>query len=260
MARTPGKKPNPIAAYFGFGTPARPSAPTKNQAKGRPARTQPAAPKTFDLSNPSARASSDEGGLTAPVAAHAFSGHFVTLAIVLVVVALTVYNPLTSYIKQGNEIKSAQENIAALEAEKQALEAQVSWWQDDNYVKQQAKSRLFYVEPGETPYLVVGADTGQELADDTSVAALTAPEDSWTTKLWGSLQIAAEDTSVSPPRPTPSQSAVPSDTATSAGPEEPAGAGPSTTAEPTAQPSAGTTPEGTGSQPAPATPTEPTSR
>ncbi|WP_237189380.1 FtsB family cell division protein [Rothia nasimurium] len=260
MARTPGKKPNPIAAYFGFGTPARLSAPAKKPASRKPTRSAPAAPKTFDLSRPPAQPRAEEGGLTTPVAAHAFSGHFITLAIVLAVVALTIYNPLTSYIKQSNEIKSAQENIAALEAEKQSLEAQVSWWQDDNFVKQQAKSRLFYVEPGETPYLVVGLDSTQGLADDTSAAALTAPEDSWTTKLWGSVQLAAEDTSVSPPsQSTPEPTASSESAAATESAEAPATPTDAGTA-PEAAPSAGASPDSSGSQPAPTTPAEPTGR
>ena len=136
------------------------------------------------------------------------------------IIALSVYTPLTSFIRQQNEINDAKASIAALQAEQDSLNAQVSWWQDDNYVKQQARSRLFYVQPGETPYLVVGVDSTSELADDTSAAAKTAPEDSWTTKLWGSLQLAAEDTSVSSPSlgtsssPSASPSASSSATAT----------------------------------------------
>lgn len=199
MARTPGKKPNPIAAFFGFGLGKPASAPSREkQATSRRARA--AKPLRAEVAETPAQE------LATPVAAHSFSGHFITFAIVLVIIALSVYNPLTSFIRQNNEINDAKASIAALQAEQDSLNAQVSWWQDDNYVKQQAKSRLFYVQPGETPYLVVGLDSTSELADDTSASAKTAPEDSWTTKLWGSLQLAAEDTSVSSPAPESSSS------------------------------------------------------
>ena len=62
---------------------------------------------------------------------------------------------------------------------------------------------------------MVGVDSTSELADDTSAAAKTAPEDSWTTKLWGSLQLAAEDTSVSSPSPDASSSPSASPSASS---------------------------------------------
>lgn len=202
MARQHGnKKPNRIAAFFGFGV-------------GKPAassvRTQRA-----QQSVPSAGSELSDK----PVAAHSFSGHFITFALVLVIIALSVYSPLTSFIKQNQEIKAAKDNIATLEAEKKDLQNQVNLWQDDNYVKQQARSRLFYVEPGETPYLVVGLDPTSELADDTSAAAKTAPEDSWTTKLWGSFQLAAEDPnapqSANATDPTSTGSATPTGTPSS---------------------------------------------
>lgn len=214
MARTPGKKPNPIAAFFGFGLGKPASAPSREK-QAKPRRARAAKPLHAETT---AETPSQELGT--PVAAHSFSGHFITFAIVLVIIALSVYTPLTSFIRQQNEINDAKASIAALQAEQDSLNAQVSWWQDDNYVKQQARSRLFYVQPGETPYLVVGVDSTSELADDTSAAAKTAPEDSWTTKLWGSLQLAAEDTSVSSPRlgtssgPSASPSASSSATAT----------------------------------------------
>ena len=214
MARTPGKKPNPIAAFFGFGLGKPASTPSREQ-QTKPRRTRVAKPLRAETT-----AETPAQELGTPVAAHSFSGHFITFAIVLVIIALSVYTPLTSFIRQQNEINEAKASIAALQAEQDSLNAQVSWWQDDNYVKQQARSRLFYVQPGETPYLVVGVDSTSELADDTSAAAKTAPEDSWTTKLWGSLQLAAEDTSVSSPSlgtsssPSASPSASSSATAT----------------------------------------------
>lgn len=176
MARQNGtKKPNPIAAFFGFGL-------------GKPTS---GAPQEKQRVRPSASSAAKDSPDT-PVAAHSFSGHFITFALVLVIIALSVYSPVTSFIKQHQEIKATKEHIAALQRQQQDLQGQVSLWEDDNYVKQQARSRLFYVAPGETPYLVVGLDATSELADDTSAVAKTAPEDSWTTKLWGSLQLASE--------------------------------------------------------------------
>lgn len=209
MARTPGKKPNPIAAFFGFGLGKPASTPSREQ-QTKPRRTRATKPLRAETT-----AETPAQELGTPVAAHSFSGHFITFAIVLVIIALSVYTPLTSFIRQQNEINEAKASIAALQAEQDSLNAQVSWWQDDNYVKQQARSRLFYVQPGETPYLVVGVDSTSELADDTSAAAKTAPEDSWTTKLWGSLQLAAEDTSVSSPSPDASSSPSASPSASS---------------------------------------------
>ncbi|MBM7051454.1 septum formation initiator family protein [Rothia sp. ZJ1223] len=130
-------------------------------------------------------------GANVPVAARAFSGKWVAALVVFALVALAVYGTLSRYITQSAEIAQVQSNISRLETENRELAVQQSWWQDDNYVQQQAKGRLFYVNPGETPYLVVGTDYTTELADETSANALTAPEDNWTTKLWDSFQLSA---------------------------------------------------------------------
>lgn len=167
----------PIAAFFGFGLSNPGVQPHKNKKKPTPSRA---------VSSPSG-----DTDTQVPVAAHSFSSHFITFALIIAIIAVSIYGPLSSFLKQRDEINDAKETIAALEAEQDALEAQVSWWEDDNYVKQQARSRLFYVEPGQTPYLVVGLDGTSALIDDTSAAAKTAPEDPWTTKLWGSFQLAS---------------------------------------------------------------------
>ncbi len=127
-----------------------------------------------------------------PVAAHVFSGRFFLGAVVLFFIFFAAYAPISTYIQQRAEISQVENHISQLKSDNDKLQTQLSWWQDDNYVKQQAKSRLYYVSEGETPYLVVGTDVTSTLADDTSAAAQTAPQDSWTTGLWRSFQEASE--------------------------------------------------------------------
>lgn len=140
-----------------------------------------------------------------PVAARAFSGKWLFALIVLAFIISMSYGTLNRFFTQNAEINQVKANIASLEAKNKSLAEQQSWWQDENYVRQQAKSRLFYVNEGEVPYLVVGADYTTQLKDQTSAEALTAPEDSWTTKLWNSFQLSAVngDTSGQEPRNVP---------------------------------------------------------
>lgn len=128
-----------------------------------------------------------------PVAAHAFSGRFLIAMVVLFVIILTTYASVSTFFRQQAEINQVKDHISQLQAENSDLKTQLSWWKDDNYVKQQAKSRLYYVSEGETPYLVVGTDFTSSLADGTSAQAQTAPEDSWANGLWNSFQSAALD-------------------------------------------------------------------
>lgn len=138
----------------------------------------------------SSTSSSSEG---TPVAAHVFSAKFLIGLVVVFFIAVAAYAPISTYVKQQAEINQVKDHIAALEAENKELNTQLSWWKDDNFVKQQAKSRLYFVSEGETPYLVVGTDFTSTLADDTSAQAQEASVDSWTNGLWNSFQSAALD-------------------------------------------------------------------
>lgn len=139
------------------------------------------------------RAASSASSGPTPVAAHVFSGRFLIGLVVLIFIAFAAYAPVSTYFQQQAEIRQVNQHIADLKAENSNLQTQLSWWKDDNYVKQQAKSRLYYVSEGETPYLVVGTDFKSHVADDTSAVAQTAPEQSWTNGLWNSFQQSALD-------------------------------------------------------------------
>ncbi|MFW0155454.1 FtsB family cell division protein [Rothia sp. P6271] len=127
----------------------------------------------------------------APVAAHAFSGRLVAPLIIFAVILISSYAPVSTYIRQQSEIHQVESHIDALQQNHDSLQTQLSWWQDENYVKQQAKSRLYYMAEGETPYLVVGVDPSSHRADDTSAAAQSAPKESWTKGLWSSFEQSA---------------------------------------------------------------------
>ena len=105
----------------------------------------------------------EEDGYDAPVAAHMFSGRSFLTTVVVGVIALGTAYPVVTYIEQ-------------------------TWWNDENYVRQQARSRLYYVNPGDTPYVVTGITEDSSKADGTSANAKDAPEEAWTTKVWNSLE------------------------------------------------------------------------
>ncbi|MEX3611329.1 septum formation initiator family protein [Rothia sp. LK2588] len=134
-----------------------------------------------------------QGNGPQPVAAHMFSGRFLLVAAVLAFIVIAAYAPLSSLLKQQAEMNQVRDNISRLQGENQQLQTELSWWQDDNYVKQQARDRLHYISEGETPYLVTGTDFTSGLADDTSAAAATAPKQSWTNNLWNSFQESSLD-------------------------------------------------------------------
>ncbi len=93
----------------------------------------------------------EEDGYDAPVAAHMFSGRSFLTAVVVGVIALGTAYPVVTYFDQDREIKRINTHISQLQQENAQLKAEQTWWNDDNYVRQQARSRLYYVNPGDTP-------------------------------------------------------------------------------------------------------------
>lgn len=129
------------------------------------------------------------------------------VALLLVVIALAVAVTLPSIRAYVNQ----QETLSELRAEAQAgreevddLTAEVARWEDPAYLVAQARERLTYVFPGETPYRVVDADMvagpaeGSPAAEREPAALAGAP---WYDRLWGSVLEAGEGSGATEPAP-----------------------------------------------------------
>lgn len=141
------------------------------------------------------------------------------VAILLLVIMLAVAVALPSIRAYLNQ----QETLGELRAEAQAgreevddLTAEVARWDDPAYLVAQARERLAYVFPGETPYRVVDAEVvdgpadGSPAADREPAAMAGMP---WYDRLWGSVVDAGEPKATSPavpvdPEPSPPQGDV----------------------------------------------------
>lgn len=145
----------------------------------------------FSARNDTAQETSTESDT--PVAAHVFSGNLLIVLGILAFIVLLSWGSIRTFLVQRAEMKQVEQNISQLQSKNNDLSQELNLWKDDNYVKQQAKARLFYVTEGETPYMVTGTDYSSSLADDTSAVALTAPQESWTETLWGSFQESAQE-------------------------------------------------------------------
>jgi len=104
------------------------------------------------------------------------------LAVVVCAIALSVAVPLRNYITQRSELSAVREQQEILTDQVAELERRRALLDDPRHVEAQARERLRYVRPGETPYVVqlppaptTGADVGQE------------PEDPWFTRFWESI-------------------------------------------------------------------------
>jgi len=128
-----------------------------------------------------------------PVPAKAFSGRMLALAVVMVAITIMLAPTVKIFFDKKAEIDALNADIAARQAEGDALRQQVSRWQDPNYVKQQARDRINMVMPGETGYWVFGSDEPAGQNSSPAAAAQDPADLPWVDSLWESIRRAATD-------------------------------------------------------------------
>ena len=132
-------------------------------------------------------------------------------------VAFAVLAPTLRYaVAQQEELRTLNARVADAQVRKDELENQLERWQDPAYVQAQARDRLGYVMPGETPYVVVDPETvtGGESPAATEAAeraAALASATPWYLRMWDSVQVAGLAV---PGEEDPSGLTVPADPAT----------------------------------------------
>ncbi|MFL6139384.1 MAG: FtsB family cell division protein [Frankiaceae bacterium] len=117
------------------------------------------------------------------------------LALVLCALVVMLADPLQAYLGQRSRIAQARAANSALQRHVDALEAQQRLWSDPNFVRQQARERLYYVMPGETPYVVVGGPAASHPQParppgSTAATGTSGASGSWYGRLWDSVRTA----------------------------------------------------------------------
>jgi cell division protein FtsB len=108
------------------------------------------------------------------------------LAMVVCALVLSIAVPLRTYLSQRDEV-TQQENLQAeLRARVQQLQERKAQLADPAQIEAEARRRLRYVMPGETPYMVqLPGDTGVQPGQPP--AQSTGPEQPWFQNLWDSV-------------------------------------------------------------------------
>ncbi|MGV0346931.1 septum formation initiator family protein [Corynebacterium coyleae] len=152
----------------------------------------------------------------------------VILISVVLLVLLAIAAPLRNYYEGRAEIARAQESIERLEARKQALESDIAMYEDDAFMRQEARRRLGVVEEGETVWRIL--DPRMSAPDNITTAADEIPDDrEWSEVLWDSLrdipEVEAPEAETDAPEQDAPQPDAPQPEAP-AGAEQPAGEAP----------------------------------
>ncbi len=123
--------------------------------------------------------------------------------LVIAVLAVSYASSLRAYLQQRSEIDSLQSTITERQAEIADLEQERARWLDPEFVQTEARERLGYVMPGETPF--VALRDGQPLVSeseltDPATIAVSVPSAFWD-DAWETMLIAGNPQSRADPPP-----------------------------------------------------------
>ena len=123
------------------------------------------------------------------------TGRSLVLVLVLAVLAVSYASSLKAYLQQRAHIADLKEQIAERSASIDALEREKRRWDDEAFVRAQARDRFGYLMPGETAYVVLDEDgepleSRSELHDPGEV--LRQPPEPWWADAWSSVELAGD--------------------------------------------------------------------
>ncbi|MFF2351199.1 septum formation initiator family protein [Kitasatospora sp. NPDC058115] len=149
-----------------------------------------------------------------------FTSRATVLVLVLCSLVAILAYPTRQFVSQRSEISAQRARAEHARQQVEQLRREKARWQDPEYVKAQARTRLHYAMPGETPYIAV-----DPAAKDAGKSALGAPPPAagpaaapakaarpWYASVWDSVDAAAapaapaapgQPAPPSPPAPAP---------------------------------------------------------
>ncbi|WP_331499784.1 septum formation initiator family protein [Nocardioides sp.] len=134
----------------------------------------------------------------APTAAQGrsrFTGRAMVLVLVLSVLTISYASSLKAYFQQRSQIEQLRTEIATNQSSIHRLQDEKAQWSDPAYVREQARARFGYLMPGQTSYVVIGADgkplAAQSTLSDPRTSTSSTPTAWWTTE-WRSVQLAGD--------------------------------------------------------------------
>ena len=146
-------------------TPRRPSSSqsgTRRVAGGARPRQVPAERAASAAASGSGSSGSRQRGLPTAVPERTLPPRVVILAVVCLLAFVVIFTSLRAYLSQQAQYDAVVDRIKEASDTSTTLENELAQWKDATYVRSQVRERLGYVMPGDTSYVVVGADSMKE--------------------------------------------------------------------------------------------------
>jgi cell division protein FtsB len=126
------------------------------------------------------------------------------LGCIIALAAALVLPSARVYFDQQRELAALRAERDAAQAEVDDLTAEIARWDDPAFIVAQARERLAYVFPGETPYRVVDPEFVTASAPDSAAGlAVSDPHEGlpWYDNLWGSVLAVGDEHAGKGPAP-----------------------------------------------------------
>ncbi|WP_257494201.1 FtsB family cell division protein [Actinomyces wuliandei] len=140
-----------------------------------------------------ARGHYDDGAVVGAAAAErGVPPRVVTLVLVCLIAFAVVFTSLRAYLSQQAQYDAVVDQIEEARTTSTALEEELELWEDEDYVRAQVRERLGYVMPGETSYVVVGAEQFEDGARGEVGGDQEDQDSPWYTTLQDSARAAGQ--------------------------------------------------------------------
>lgn len=174
----------------------RPPSPTAAHAGAARARPKPASrPGGAKPSEPKRRSTPARVDREENRAPRQITVRTLVFAIVILMAFVLITPTLRAYVRQQEELRELNTELAAAQEEARDLEAAVRRWNNDEFIRSQARERFGFVLPGEISYRVVDPETilGEEAELEADlVAAIPVGSGPWYMDVWESIRVAGE--------------------------------------------------------------------
>ncbi|WP_432491913.1 FtsB family cell division protein [Kineococcus gypseus] len=173
----------------------RPTAPRTARRTAGGAGRGPGSPRAPRTPRPAARPAAAARGRSSATASAAErrrtrGPRALVLSALVLVLAVFLLPSWQKWLEQRSEIGRLEARISQQREDLAASREQVARWDDDAYVTTQARARLRYVVPGETPYSVDGGLDADAVAPAQAAAAVPRSSAAWYENVWESLRVA----------------------------------------------------------------------
>ena len=118
------------------------------------------------------------------------------VAIIVAFLAFSMAQPLRNYFEQRAELADLNAKIQSQEQHKEELIEELNRYENESYIKEQARTRLGLIEPGESAFRIISPQI--KASGEAGAESVPGEEDPqapgpWYEQLWDSISVPEED-------------------------------------------------------------------